>query len=346
MNLNDLINPKEIAMYIKELPPEATLDSQLFPNKKQVGMELSMIKGSKQQPVALRQSAFDVNVRPRALSAALDILKKRMPFFKESVLINEEDRQLLLMAMQSNNEMMIEQIASQIFDNYKSLVDGAEVQMKRMRCQAIQNASISITSDDTDIVVDYGAPSTHKETISTAAKKWSAATADIIGDIIRWQKVLTDEGYGKPDLLILTEKTFGYMVSNTAIKGEMTTGLNSGVIITPSMVKSFVEQKLNISIAIVNGTFKNEAGTVTSYYEDNKITLAPKGTLGQTKYGTTPEEADKVYGSGKTECEIVNTGVAITTMLKEDPVNVETKVSVLGMPSFDKVDECFFATVG
>jgi len=44
-------------------------------------------------------------------------------------------------------------------------------------------------------------------------------------------------------------------------------------------------------------------------------------------------------------CEIVRTGVVITTMRKEDPVTVQTKVSQLGMPSFERANECFFATV-
>ena len=45
------------------------------------------------------------------------------------------------------------------------------------------------------------------------------------------------------------------------------------------------------------------------------------------------------------DCSIVRTGIAVTTMRKEDPVTVQTKVSQLGMPSFERADECFFATV-
>ena len=51
-----------------------------------------------------------------------------------------------------------------------------------------------------------------------------------------------------------------------------------------------------------------------------------------------------MFGS-KLDCEIVRTGIAITTLKKADPVTVQTKVSQLGMPSFERADECFFATV-
>ena len=116
-------------------------------------------------------------------------------------------------------------------------------------------------------------------------------------------------------------------------------------IVTDNDVKNYLNQKFGITVAIVDGVFVNEAGETNSYYADNKVTLIPTGTLGRTIYGTTPEEADAIFGSGKLDTQIVNTGVAITSMAKEDPVTVEVKVSQLGMPSFDKVDECFFATV-
>jgi len=110
------------------------------------------------------------------------------------------------------------------------------------------------------------------------------------------------------------------------------------------MIKNYLKNKLGIATAVVSGTYKLEDDTEEQYFPDNKVTLIPDGNLGATYYGTTPEEADKMYSS-KLDCSIVRTGVAVTTMRKEDPVTVETKVSQLGMPSFEKADECFFSTV-
>ena len=141
----------------------------------------------------------------------------------------------------------------------------------------------------------------------------------------------------------MTQKTFGYVRTNTAIQNEVK-GL-SNVIVTDNLVKDYLRQKLGIEIGILNGVFVAEDGKNMNLYEDNKITLIPQGALGKTVYGTTPEEADKMFGSSKLDTQIVNTGVAITTMAKEDPVTVETKVSQLVLPSFERADECFFATV-
>lgn len=343
MKLQDFINATEIALYIKNLPPQVTLDKALFPNDKQLGMELEVAKGAKQRPVALRMSTFDVAVKPRTLKANINIEKKEMPFFKESVLIKEKDRQQMLLAMKANNQELVNQILNQIFGNYKALVDGAEVQAKRMRAQLLQNGEIKIITDDGDVVVDYGIPSNHKEVLAGTAK-WSDATANIVGDIERWQNALIVEGYAKPNRMLLTQKTFSYIRVNKAIQDEIK-GINN-VIVTDSLVKNYLKQKLGVETAVLNGVFVNESGATTSLYEDNKVALIPQGALGKTMYGTTPEEADKMFGSSKLDTQIVNTGVAITTMGKEDPVTVETKVSQLVLPSFERADECFFATVG
>ena len=344
MTLEEFINSQEIALYIQNLPPQTTIDKTLFPVTKQLGTEIELAKGSKKKPVALRMSTFDVAVKARALSATLDIKKKDMPFFKESVLIKEKDRQMLMLAMQSNNQNLVEQLTSQVYNNYQNLVDGAEVQMIRMRAQLLQNGEINITTSDGDIVVDYNIPSNHKEVL-TGTATWDNPAADIVGDLIRWSKVLTDDGYGKPVRILFTDKVLGYIKGNTAIKNELMARNLGAVIVTDTDIINYLNTKLNLSVGLLNGTFIEEDGTTKSYYDDIKVTLIPDGSLGNTVYGTTPEEADKIYGTGKLDTSIVNTGVAITTKVQEDPVTVETKVSQLGIPSFDRADECFFATV-
>ena len=343
MNIFDFINAKQISLYLGTVPPVTTIDQALFPNDKQLGMEMELAKGKNQKPVALRMSQFDVAVRPRVMKAELNIEKRELPFFKESILIREKDRQQLLLAISANNQNLVDFILKQVYNNYLALVQGAEIQAKRMRTQLIQKGEINIVTPSGDIVVDYGVPVEHKETISDTSKKWSNPAADIVGDIERWQKIFTDEGKAKPTRLLLTSKTFGYIRKNAAILAEIR-GLTNPIV-TEQMVIAYLNNKLGVQIAILNGTFVNEEGTTLNYYEDNIVTLIPPGTLGRTVFGTTPEEVDKIYGTSKLDTEIVNTGVAITTMVKEDPVTVETKVSSMCLPSFEGSENCFFAVV-
>jgi len=344
MTLQDFINSAQIALYIQNLPSESTIDKVLFPADKQLGTEIELAKGSQQRPVALRMSTFDVAVKPRALNASLDIHKKEIPFFKESILIKEKDRQKLLLAMAANNLNLVNNLLSQIFNNYKALVDGAEVQMRRARAQAIQHGAINIVTEDGDIVVDYEGPEEHKEVL-TGTAMWSNPDADVIGDIIAWQQIMVNDGYAAPSIMILTEKTLTYILKNTAIIDELKAQRLGTVIVTRQDIINYLSTKIGLSVAIVNGIYRAENGQAFNYYDDDVVTLIPTGAIGRTVYGTTPEEADLQYGSKAHDTSVVNTGVAITTMPKVDPVTIETKVSQLAIPSFDRIDECFFATV-
>ena len=54
--------------------------------------------------------------------------------------------------------------------------------------------------------------------------------------------------------------------------------------------------------------------------------------------GTTPEESD-LRNNLNAEVAIVNGGVAVTTSQIVDPVNVETKVSMVALPSFERASD-------
>ncbi|NFO03127.1 major capsid protein [Clostridium botulinum] len=345
MKISEFINSKQIALYINNLPPQTNIDEALFPSDKQLSMELELAKGAKQRPVALKMSTFDVAAKVRALKANVNVEKKEMPFFKEAVGIKEKDRRKLIEAKNSNNQNLIDFMLKQVFDNYANLVGGADVQATRMRAQVIQKGEINIVTDDGDIVVDYGIPLEHKEVLSGSAK-WSDPSADIVGDIKRWQKKFTDSGSEKPTRMLLTEKTFSYITINEAITKDLKSRTLGEVIITDEDYISFLKKKLSLEIAFLNGVYVDEQEKKQNYYEDNLVTLIPKGTLGKTIYSITPEEYDKIYGSQTIDTEVIKTGIAITTMVKEDPVAVDTKVSQIVLPSFDNAEECFFATVG
>ena len=344
MNLQEFINSKEIALYIENLPPQIALDTSLFPNDKQLSTELEMAKGAMQRPVAIRMSQFDVAAKIRALKAEVSVEKKEMPFFKEAIGINEKARRDLTIAKDSSNQNLVEFIIKQVFENYANLVGGADVQASRMRSQILQKGEINIVTEDGDIVVDYGVPADHKETL-TGADLWSNPASDIVGDIRRWQKVFTDKGLTKPTRLLMTDKTFDYIVSNNAITKDLKTRAFGDVILVEEDYKAFLRKKLGVEIAILNGVYLDEKGVQQNFYEDNIVTLIPAGTLGKTIYAVTPEEFDKSYGSGKLDTSVIKTGISITTMVKEDPVSVDTKISQIVLPSFDRANECFFATV-
>lgn len=347
-NLRDYINSKNIALYIKELPAEQTLDKALFPNKKVSGTKLEMAKGAKKKPIALRMSTFDANTKMRALSADLTVKSTEIPFFKEGMGIDETTRRDLQNAIGANNENFVNSLLGQVFEDYSNLVDGANIIAKKMRSSVIQNGLLNFTSKDGDIVVDYGVPSNHKEVL-TGTDKWTNPDADIIGDIKAWQKSIVKDQYTKPKTLLLTENTFDstFLVNKAITNHIKNSNLNTSLILSQANYIQFVKEVLQLTVVFLEDAayIPYEGAEPVPYYADGKVTLMSGTTLGNTVYGTTPEEFDKQSGSSKLDTYIVDTGIAVTTMVKEDPVTVDTKVSVMPIVSFDRADEVFFATV-
>lgn len=72
--------------------------------------------------------------------------------------------------------------------------------------------------------------------------------------------------------------------------------------------------------------------------------MFPSGQLGNTWFGTTPEESDLMSGASS-NVTITDTGVAVTTMKKEDPVQVETKVTQICLPDFPTADQVYIVDV-
>lgn len=348
MNLSDYINSKNIALYIKELPAEATVDKVLFPAKKVTGTKLEMAKGAKKKAVALRMSTFDAATKMRALSADLTVKSTEIPFFKEGMEIDETTRRDLQNAIGANNENFVNALLDQVFENYANLVDGANINAKKMRASVIQDGVLKFTSDDGDIIVDYGVPENHREVL-LSTDKWTDPDADIVGDVRKFQKAITDDHYAKPTVLLLTEKTFDstFLVNNVITNHIKNSNLNTSLILSQQDYINFAKERLGLTVIFLEDTTYNpeEGAEAIPYYTDGKITLMSGTTLGNTVYGTTPEEFDKQSGSSKLDTYIVDTGIAVTTMVKEDPVTVDTKVSVMPIVSFDRADEVFFATV-
>lgn len=341
----DLVNAKNISTYYLANPSNTIpyLGATLFPSKKQLGLDLSWIKGSRGLPVSLMPSAFDTKatLRDRIGFSKVDT---EMPFFREAMRIGEKDRQELNKLAASQNEALIMPVINAIYDDVANLVNGAQVVPERMIMQLLSTGMIQITANRLDYEYDYKMPSSHKETLLTDAK-WSSPDADIVGDIKTWQDTVEDDTGVRPTKAICTRKTWNYILQNKPIRLDMNPLGGQNIIMTDAMMKQYLQTKLGVSIAVYNKKFALQDGSLNLFYPDDYFTLIPDGTLGNTYYGTTPEESDLMAGSTVAEVSIVNTGVAITTIKEPHPVNVETIVSEIVLPSFETIDTIFIAKV-
>lgn len=342
----DLINAKEIATYYEENASNQIpyLGETLFPARKQLGLDLSWIKGFNGLPVSLKPSEFDAKATLRD-RIGMDKIETEMPFFREGMRVGEKERQELLKLMSSSNAQYYMPVINRIYDDATNLVNGARVISERMKMQLLSTGKISIAANRLDYDYDYRMPNAHQETL-TGTAQWSDPDSNPIDDIRTWQNQVEDDTGVRPTRAICTRKTWNYLISNKTIRLDMNPAGGQNIILTDSMLQQYLATKLGLSVAVYNKKFALEVGGAAQlFYPDDYFTLLPDGTLGNLYYGTTPEEADLMSGGTSAEVQIVNTGVAITTIKEPHPVNVETIVSQICLPSFETIDTIFIAKV-
>lgn len=349
MNIFDLINAKEIGIFWTNMASNRIpyLGATLFPAQKQLGLDLKWFKGSKGLPVALKPAAFDTKTTIRDRIGVTKV-ETEMPFFREAMRIGERERQELNKALGASNSAFIMPIINQIYNDAANLIDGALVNPERMIMQLLSTGLIGITAVDNGVRVDYNYDykfdATHKETLA-GQDVWSDhENSTPIQDIQRWQDKIEEDTGVRPTRAICTRATWNNLMLNKSIKLDMNPIGGTNTILTDSMLQQYLLAKLGLTVAVYNKKYSLN-GVPTQFFPDNKFTLIPEGTLGNTWFGTTPEESDLMAGATNAQVQIVNTGIAITTWKEVDPVNVLTKVSEIVLPSFEAIDQVFIATV-
>ena len=339
MSIFDLVTSEALAAYWLELTQdeEPFLGEELFPNDKKRGIDLKWIKGAKGLPVVLKTSAFDAKAVPRP-RIGFDKLMTQMPFFKESTYIDEELRQELNLVLETGNQAYIDSVMTRVFDDETRLLRSAAVSRERMRMQAITTGVVAMAANGQSFSYDYGIPTAHKKTVTTS---WSAAaTADPYEDIRVGREQILDDTGTLVTRAVCNSVTWRHIRNNEKIKKEIFV-LTQGVgAITDEKLTTYLEDLLPDGVAINDKRYVDEAGNTQKYIPDDVFVLLPPDPLGKTWFGTTPEESD-LLSNGKSNVTIVDTGVAITTITIEDPVQVETKVTQICLPSFESADEVY-----
>lgn len=337
MTIFDLLQSTELTAYWEELTQdEAPYPcEELFPDDKKRGLSLKWIKGSKGLPVVLKTSAFDVHAIPRA-RIGFDKLTAEMPFFKESTYIDEELRQELNIVLETGNQAYIDSVMNRIFDDEVALLRGAKAARERMRMMALTTGVISMAANGQAFTFDYGV--THK---GNAAVSWSDhVNSDPIEDIRVAKEKIKDETGAVISRAMCDGKTWRNIRNNEKIKKAIFVLTNGVGAISDTKLRTFIKDELELDVVVNDKRYKDENGNALKFMPSDTFVMFPDGDLGKTWFGTTPSESD-LMSSSVANVSITDTGVAVTTVEKADPVQVETIVSMICLPSFEMADQVY-----
>lgn len=350
MRLSEVFNADAIALNYTNVASNAIpyFGAGLFPAQKKAGLDLKWIKGHNGLPVSLAPSAFDAKSKFRD-RVGISISETQMAFFRESMLVKEADEQEI-MRVQDANDPYATQVLNNIFNDTQTLIDGANVVPERMIMQLLAplngKMGIAIQANGVNYTYNYDPDGSwkkeHYKKITTANEKWSASeTCDPVKDIEDALDAQEQATGNRPAVLLMSKPTFNLIKNSKKVQsGVLAQNVTANVNYTSARVKAYIEEELNVSIVIYTKQFKDESGTAKKFYPDNIIMMLPSGTLGNTWYGTTPEERT-LATKADASVSIVNTGVAVAVTITDDPVNTKTTASEIVLPSFERANECY-----
>lgn len=354
MRITDIFSARAVAARETEAASNRIpyLGEGLFPAEQKLGLDLKWIKSHKGLPVSLAPSNFDAKSTLRAREG-FKVQKDEMAFFRESMLVKEEDEQSIL-RVQEADDPYAQQVLRNIFNDTDTLVEGARVVAERMRMQLLAPADgspgIFIEHKGVTYKYDYDTDGSYKTNnytaITTAADKWSAVdTADPMNDIMVAQDAVEENTGTRPTILLMSKKTMGYLKKNKAVRSAvLAQNVTANILMTEARVKELFSTELGITIIVYTKQYKDEDGTSHKFYPDDMVTLLPDGALGTTWYGTTPEERT-LMGNPAADVSIVDTGIAVAVTVTDDPVNTKTTVSEIVLPSYEGMDSTYVIKV-
>ena len=350
MNIRDVYSAKAIALVNTEVASNkiAYLGSGLFPAKKKMGLDLKWIKTSKGLPVSLAPSNFDAVSTLRSREG-FKLTETEMAFFRESMLIKEADEQEI-MRVQDSADPYASEVLSRIFDDANTLIDGANVVPERMIMQLLApsdgSPKISIQANGVTYAYNYDPSNTYKThnfaNLEGPTDKWDDhENSDPLDDVSVALDAVEAETGERPSIMIVSRKTMDHLKQNKKIRSSiLAQNATENIFMNDNRVKEVFSNELGISIIVYSKQYKNEAGVATKFYPDGFATLIPSGALGNTWYGTTPEERTLI-GKPTADVSIVNTGVAVAVSVSEDPVQTKTTVSEIVLPSYERMDSTY-----
>lgn len=353
MLITEAFSARALALYHKEVSSnqEPYLGRAFFPADKKMGLDLSWIKTATGLPVSLSPAAFDTKATIRSRSG-FTIDKTEMAFFREQMQVTERDEQEILRCKDASDPYAVS-VIKKVYADKQALVAGADVVPERMIWQLLApesgSPSISIAANGATYAYNYdpnGTFAANNFTKLLGTAMWSQTeTADPIEDIEDAQDAIETATGTRPDILVMSKKTMGYLVKNTKIKSAiLAQNLTATIRMSAERVKEYFLKELGIRIIVYTKKYKNEVDQTNTFYPDDMVSLLPSHALGVTWYGTTPEERMKI-ADPKKDVAIVNTGVTIFVNVTDNPVNTNTTVSEIVLPSFEGMDSVYVLKV-
>ena len=300
INLSEVYDSAAIAVYTKNDKSNSIADLGLafWPNKRKSSIDLKWIKTHNGLPVSLAPSNFDAKATIRARKG-FGINKQEMAFFREAMVVSEHDR-IELAKLSDVSSPFVKDVVANIFNDVKTLTDGANVVPERMRMQLLfpetGGPSIYISSDGVVYQYNYDVDGkwakNNRKTLSGTRLWANTETAKPLDDIAN----IIENANEPIKYLVMSQAEINLLMNCKQVQQAiLAQNPTANVYMTNQLVKNLISNlHPGVEILVYKKKYKDEAGVTHPFAPDGFVAFVPEGNLGSTWFGMTPEELAKM----------------------------------------------------
>lgn len=352
IKISEVYDSAAIAVHIKNDKSNSIsyLGPAFWPNERKASIDLKWIKTSNGLPVSLAPSNFDAKATIRARKG-FKFTKEEMAFFRESMVISEHDR-IELAKLNDCNSPFVKDVVANIFNDTKTLVDGADVVPERMRMQLMfpetGGPSIYIAADGVTYQYNYDVDGSwaknNRKTLSGSRLWANTKTAQPLEDI---RQIIENADEPIKYLVMSQAELSLFMACDTVQEALLAQNTTAHVMMTASVAKQLISNTFpGVEVLIYKKKFKDESGKTKAFVPDGFVAFVPEGKLGNTWFGMTPEELAKMEAQD-VDITILPSGVAVVVMTAYDStMQTTTVVSETLLPSYERMDSVYLLATG
>lgn len=329
LTIADIFSTPEVLSYVNNRSGQTHLGETLFPERKVDGLEFDILSAGSTIPTIANPHAFDTEAEIGSRYASRSA--QELALIKRKMQLKEKD----LIALR-NPRTTQEQtyLTEMVYNDTFSLVESIKARVEKMRMDVLANGIVHLEGNGVDLEVDYHVPASNK------ASRQFAASTDIIGLLEEWADALDVA----PTRILTSKKVRNKILKNENIQKMFKT---SGLLPSNGSLNQLLNMMDLPSIVVYDGKFNREdaQGNLVQerYFPENKLVMFGDGYLGETVFGTTPEESRIVANNN--QIQSVGNIYAEIYESSQDPVGTFTKAVATALPSFPQANNVFQATI-
>lgn len=352
IKIGEVYDSAAVAVHVKNDKSNAIpyLGTAFWPNKRKASIDLKWIKTANGLPVSLAPSNFDAKATIRARKG-FGINKQEMAFFRESMVVSEHDR-IELAKLSDCTSPFVQDVVNNIFNDTKTLVDGADVVPERMRMQLLfpetGGPSIYIATDGVVYQYNYdvdGNWAKNNRKVLSGTRLWANThTAQPLEDL----RMIIENADEPIKYLIMSQAELNlFMACDSVKEALLAQNTTAHVMMTADVAKKLISNTFpGVEVLVYKKKYKDESGKTHAFVPDGFVACIPEGKLGNTWFGMTPEELAKMEAQD-VDVTILPSGVAVVVMTKYDStMQTTTVVSETLLPSYERMDSVYLLCTG